>query len=237
MRFPRSTTTWSSRTGRRLSDEGYRIRIITHRLTIRYFHRAAVRQIIDYHGIPYWDLCFMKEKDQVGADIYVEDTPENLRRLRRGHYAICFANSTNRDIPAPRAATWRDMYKLIKDREPVAVRSVRLARRNKCAYRAPVLRQTSSAPQVVDSGALIRPPSRLVSTPLLHLLRLLPFLVGGHRQIALENLALRQRFAVLRSQDPLKRLQGSMPTPVAAGAIGPSPGQPATTRDWSFSRR
>ena len=109
---------------RRLSDEGYRIRIITHRLTIRYFHGAAVRQTIDwldYHGIPYWDLCFMKEKDQVGADIYVEDTPENLKRLRRGHYAICFANSTNRDIPAPRAATWRDVYQLIKGREPIEI--------------------------------------------------------------------------------------------------------------------
>src|SRR5207253_5352767 len=33
-------------------------------------------------------------------------------------------------------------------------------------------------------------------TLLLHLLRLLPFLLGGHRQLALENLALRQQLAV-----------------------------------------
>jgi hypothetical protein len=33
-------------------------------------------------------------------------------------------------------------------------------------------------------------------TLLLHLLRLLPFLCGGHRQLALENLAFRQQFAV-----------------------------------------
>jgi 5'(3')-deoxyribonucleotidase len=119
---------------RRLSDEGYRIRIITHRLTIRYFHGAAVRQTIDWldhYGIPYWDLCFMKQKDQVGADIYVEDTPENVEQLRRrGHYAICFANSTNRHISAPRAATWRDVYDLIKKREPAAERATsRKARR------------------------------------------------------------------------------------------------------------
>jgi putative transposase len=31
---------------------------------------------------------------------------------------------------------------------------------------------------------------------LLHLLRLCPFLCGGHRQLALENLALRQQLAV-----------------------------------------
>jgi hypothetical protein len=58
--------------------------------------------------------------------------------------------------------------------------------------------KTSSAQQVVDSGALIRPQSRLVSTLLLHLLRLRPFLVGGHRQIALENLALRQQLVVYK---------------------------------------
>src|SRR5262245_46691947 len=54
---------------RRLSNEGYHIRIITHRLFIAYFHAMAVQQTIewlDHHGIPYSDLCFMKEKDQVG---------------------------------------------------------------------------------------------------------------------------------------------------------------------------
>jgi hypothetical protein len=35
-------------------------------------------------------------------------------------------------------------------------------------------------------------------TLLLHLLRLLPFLVGGHRQLALENFALRQQLAVYK---------------------------------------
>jgi len=35
-------------------------------------------------------------------------------------------------------------------------------------------------------------------TPVLHLLRLLPFLFGGHRQLALENLVLRQQLAVYR---------------------------------------
>jgi len=55
-----------------LSDEGYRIRIITHRLYIHYFHASAVQQTVEWldsHGIPYWVLCFMKEKAQVGADI------------------------------------------------------------------------------------------------------------------------------------------------------------------------
>ena len=103
---------------RRLSDEKYHIRIITHRLFILYFHALAVQQTIewlDHYGIPYHDLCFMKEKEQVGADIYIEDSPDNIESLRaRGFYTICFANSTNKHIGRPRAENWDDVYKLIK---------------------------------------------------------------------------------------------------------------------------
>jgi putative transposase len=45
-------------------------------------------------------------------------------------------------------------------------------------------------------------------TLLLHLLRLVPFLFGGHRQLALENLALRQQLAVYKRaimRPPLRR--------------------------------
>jgi len=105
---------------RRLSDEGYRIRIITHRLFINFFHEAAVQQTItwlDKHGIPYRDLCFMGEKDQVGADVYVDDGPRNIDALRKAaHYAICFANSTNADIAQPRAKNWEEVYRLVKAR-------------------------------------------------------------------------------------------------------------------------
>lgn len=107
---------------RQLSAEDYRIRIITHRLFIHYFHETAVRQTIawlDNNGIPYWDLCFMKQKDQVGADIYIEDSPENLENLRgHGYYAICFANSTNTHLGEPKASNWDEVYDLIKQWHP-----------------------------------------------------------------------------------------------------------------------
>lgn len=102
---------------RLLSDEGARIRIITHRLFIHYFHRIAVEQTIDWldaNGIPYWDLCFMKDKEQVGADVYVDDSPANIERLRsKNLYTICFANSTNQETPEPRAKSWEHAYRLI----------------------------------------------------------------------------------------------------------------------------
>jgi len=44
-------------------------------------------------------------------------------------------------------------------------------------------------------------------TLLLHLLRLLPFLCGGHRQLALENLVLRQQLAVYKRTAPRPRLR------------------------------
>jgi hypothetical protein len=44
-------------------------------------------------------------------------------------------------------------------------------------------------------------------TLLLHLLRLLPFLCGGHRQLALENLALRHQLAVYKRTVTRPRLR------------------------------
>jgi 5'(3')-deoxyribonucleotidase len=104
---------------RQLSDEGIRIRIVTHRLFIHYFHNLAVSQTIDWldrHGIPYWDLCFMKEKAQVGADIYIEDSPGNIKKLRHtGIPTICFANSTNVGVAQPRAGSWKEAYELVHE--------------------------------------------------------------------------------------------------------------------------
>src|SRR6516165_12769835 len=46
-------------------------------------------------------------------------------------------------------------------------------------------------------------------TTLLHLLRLVPFLCGGHRPLALENLALRQQLAVYKRTASRPRLHRS----------------------------
>jgi 5'(3')-deoxyribonucleotidase len=102
---------------RRLSDRDVRIRIITNRLFIKYFHQEAVRQTIewlDHYDIPYWDLCFMRDKAAVGADLYVEDAPDNVGQLRGdGYPTIVFSNSTNRGLPGPRAGTWEEVEHLV----------------------------------------------------------------------------------------------------------------------------
>ncbi len=105
---------------RRLSAEGVRIRIITHRLLLKGFHRIAVQQTIDWldgHDIPYWDLCFLADKAAVGADLYIEDSPRNIEQLRaEGHETVVFTSSTNRHLPGPRADSWDEVYQLVRTR-------------------------------------------------------------------------------------------------------------------------
>lgn len=90
-----------------------RIRIITHRLFIKYTHEMSVRQTVEWleaYGIPYWDICFMKEKGDVGADLYVEDSPNNIKALQDAKKdVLIFTNSTNKNEPGDRANTWADV--------------------------------------------------------------------------------------------------------------------------------
>ncbi len=108
---------------RRLSTEGIRIRIITHRLYIYHFHKTAVTQTaewLDKHAIPYWDLCFMREKGHINAHIYVDDTEMHIRDLENGgRSVIAFTNSTNVHMdppPALRANSWAEAESIVRSR-------------------------------------------------------------------------------------------------------------------------
>jgi 5'(3')-deoxyribonucleotidase len=102
---------------RRLSKRRIRIRIITHRLFIRYFHVPAIRQTIewlDHWGIPYWDLCFMGDKAAVGANVYIEDSPKNIEKLKKqGGDVIIYGNSTNLGFDDQRVNSWLEVEKLV----------------------------------------------------------------------------------------------------------------------------
>jgi len=102
---------------RKLSARGIRIRIITHRLFLKYSHKTSITQTVDWldnYDIPYWDICFMNDKVAVGAHVYIDDTPQNIIQLReQGNKTIIFTNSTNRDLPGPRANSWIEAEKII----------------------------------------------------------------------------------------------------------------------------
>jgi len=104
---------------RKLSNQGIRVRIITHRLFLKYSHATSITQTVnwlDNYDIPYWDICFMKDKGAVGAHVYIDDAPENIISLRNlGCKTIVFTNSTNRDLPGPRANDWFEVEKIVME--------------------------------------------------------------------------------------------------------------------------
>jgi 5'(3')-deoxyribonucleotidase len=104
---------------RKLSNQNIRIRIITHRLFLKYSHRTTITQTVDWldnYDIPYWDICFMNDKGAVGAHVYIDDAPENIISLRnQGCKTIVFSNSTNRDIHGPRADNWFEVERLVME--------------------------------------------------------------------------------------------------------------------------
>jgi 5'(3')-deoxyribonucleotidase len=110
----------ASLTLRRLwTSKRVRIRVITFRLYFEFFHQVAIRQTIewlDQHDFPYWDICFMKDKAAVGADLYVEDSESNIRALRAADKkVIVFNTPQNRDadLAGPRASTWSEVEQLV----------------------------------------------------------------------------------------------------------------------------
>ncbi len=110
----------AAQTLRRLSEKDIRIRIITHRLFIKYFHQQAIDQTIEWldrYDIPYWDLCFTKDKAAVGADLYIDDSPDNVEKLRAGdHETIIFTNSTNQHMKGLRAGNWKKVEQIVLSR-------------------------------------------------------------------------------------------------------------------------
>jgi 5'-nucleotidase len=114
----------------RLSDAGVWIRIITHRLLFNWSHESAAADTaywLDAHRIPYRDLCFIGDKPNVGADLYVDDSPTNIVALREaGKVAIVFDQPYNRDLPSPRASSWDDVVAMVEDELSARARHVPL---------------------------------------------------------------------------------------------------------------
>ena len=103
---------------RRLSRLGVHIRIITHRLYVGGLHGKSVIQTAEWlerFDIPYRDLCFVKDKISINADLYIDDSPKNIEAYRAaGRPCITFDNPTNRHLgDALRARNWDEVYDLV----------------------------------------------------------------------------------------------------------------------------
>jgi 5'(3')-deoxyribonucleotidase len=102
---------------RSLSESGLRIRIVTHRLHSGDLRSEIVAQTVGWlndHSIPFDDLCFIDQKSEVEADLFVEDAPVAIRELRAaGRETIVFAQPWNREFSAPRADSWMEVQQLV----------------------------------------------------------------------------------------------------------------------------
>jgi 5'-nucleotidase len=110
----------------RLSDLGVHMRVITHRLYVSWEHATAVSDTVAWLNqprsdlrplIPYRDLCFMGDKTDIGADLYIDDSPPNIEAMRRVRAdVICFDHLYNKDLPGLRAYGWDDVEKIVMSR-------------------------------------------------------------------------------------------------------------------------
>jgi len=97
----------------KLQDAGVHIRIITHRLYMKAHHDIIVSDTAKWLqkvNIPYWDLCMIGEKFDVGADVYIDDGPHVIESLRRaGKQVIVFDRAYNRHLGGPRVRSWDEV--------------------------------------------------------------------------------------------------------------------------------
>ena len=64
----------------------------------------------------YRDICFLGDKPEVEADIYLEDAPHNIASLRSsGNSVIVFDAPYNQEVDGPRATSWLNCEQMILD--------------------------------------------------------------------------------------------------------------------------
>jgi 5'-nucleotidase len=107
----------------KLSEEGYHLRVITSRF-VKHGQNAQVigdtATWLDKNDIPYRDIMFVKDKADVYADIYIDDSPENVINLKRtGRKVITFDAPYNKDLEGLRAKNWDDVYQIIRQKFPL----------------------------------------------------------------------------------------------------------------------
>jgi len=100
-----------------LSDEGHHIRVITSRFVKGGQHQIVVSDTawwLDDKKIPYKDIIFTARKTDIFADVYIDDSPENILTFQKaGRPYIIFDALYNRHLEGPRVDNWEDAYKLL----------------------------------------------------------------------------------------------------------------------------
>jgi 5'-nucleotidase len=111
-----SSTLW------RLNDEDYHIHFITSRFVKHNMNQQVVVSTaiwLDKHKMPYRDLSFKEDKADVYADIYIDDSPSNIKAFQeKGRHVIIFDAPYNQGMAGLRAYNWQDVYNHIHNIYP-----------------------------------------------------------------------------------------------------------------------
>ena len=107
----------------KLSDAGYFIRIITSRFVNHGQNAKVVTQTaewLDRNSIPYRDLVFTSHKVEINADVYVDDSPSNIKAFQeRGKDVLIYTSLYNKDLSGPRVDNWKDAAEYIESNYPL----------------------------------------------------------------------------------------------------------------------
>lgn len=115
-----------------LSDAGIRIRVVTHRLVVNFLHATAVADTVswlDEHKIPYRDICFVRDKADVGCNMLIDDSPINIASLqaKRGPDSVAiFHQEYNSHLEGLRVRNWNDVLDLVSERTGLTLPHVNL---------------------------------------------------------------------------------------------------------------
>lgn len=97
-----------------LNAEGHHLRIITSRFVSHGQNGTVIAQTalwLDQNNIPYRDIMFVRNKTDVFADVYIDDSPENIIAFQKlNRQVIIFDTLYNRDIEGLRAKNWGQVY-------------------------------------------------------------------------------------------------------------------------------
>lgn len=99
--------------------QGHFIRIVTARFLKpgdRYTVMETTSKFLDAHDIPVDDIAFTARKVEVMADVYIDDSPSNIKNLTAaGRTVIIYHQEYNKDLEGLRAYNWEDVERLINE--------------------------------------------------------------------------------------------------------------------------
>jgi len=98
----------------KLNNEGHHLRVITSRFVQHGQNFRVVSSTgewLDKHDLPYRDIMFVRDKVDVFADVYIDDSPDNILNFQKaGRRVIIFDAPYNQGMVGLRAYNWDDVY-------------------------------------------------------------------------------------------------------------------------------